>query len=101
MQDKNKVSLNIITNSSNSFKQAMQRVEKDFRSNTLDKELERLGINPKCLSESFKEELKSTDEVMEMLYGKEPEINEEDYRLSEEENEFLNNLEYPEHLFKN
>lgn len=52
-----------MTDKINGFKQAMQKVEQDFRTNTLEKTLERLGINPDCLSESFKEELKAQPEV--------------------------------------
>lgn len=143
MQEKNKISLDIRTSNKNGFKEAMDKIEHDFRTNTLEKTLERLGINPDCLSDSFKEELKEQPEVSgticpragviigtlgavvgagtscpagkkvgfvngsqlteeeayELLTNREPNINPEDYRLTKEENNFLNSIEPPKDLF--
>lgn len=143
MQEKNKISLDIRTSNKNSFKEAMDKVEHDFRTNTLEKTLERLGINPDCLSESFKEELKAQpegagticpragviigtigevvgvgttcpigktvgfvngsqlteEEAYELLTNREPDLNPENYRLTQEENDFLNSIEPPKDLF--
>lgn len=127
----------------NGFKEAMNKVEKDFRTNTLEKTLERLWKENDSLSYSVKNDIETGSYLSklkryhvggtvegklpikgDMYYGHHdgtffkgsidqvgymagilsednlvPDLNPDDYRLTPEENEQLNNIEPPEDLF--
>lgn len=50
----------------NTLQKSIDKAEHDFKTNTLETELKRLGINPDCLSDSFKEQLEKDSYISKL-----------------------------------